>query len=181
MKRLRVRLALAAAAAGAVAIAIVTVAAAGGGHSLREKLTGYQETPALSTTGVGKFRASINRGANEIRYQLTYGGLESPATQSHIHFENRTNAGPIVVFLCTNLGNGPAGTQACPPNGGTIHLEGVDIAGLTPNRICHKGIARTFQIPRPFRNLTVVENVALSALSMLIAFGLGTSVQGRPT
>jgi len=120
MKRLRVRLALAAAAAGAVAIAIVTVAAAGGGHSIREKLTGYQETPALSTTGVGKFRASINRGANEIRYQLTYGGLESPATQSHIHFENRTNAGPIVVFLCTNLGNGPAGTQACPPNGGTI-------------------------------------------------------------
>ena len=108
MKRLRVRLALAAAAAGAVAIAIVTVAAAGGGHSIREKLTGYQETPALSTTGVGKFRASINRGANEIRYQLTYGGLESPATQSHIHFENRTNAGPIVVFLCTNLGNGPS-------------------------------------------------------------------------
>jgi hypothetical protein len=120
MKRLRVKLALAVVAAGALAIGIVTVALAGGGKSIREKLTGYQEVPALSTPGVGKFQASISRGANEIRYRLTYGGLESPATQSHIHFENRTNSGPVVVFLCTNLGNGPAGTQACPLNGGTI-------------------------------------------------------------
>ena len=120
MKRLRVKLALAVVAAGALAIGIVTVALAGGGKSIREKLTGYQEVPALSTPGVGRFQASISRGANEIRYRLTYGGLESPATQSHIHFENRTNSGPVVVFLCTNLGNGPAGTQACPTNGGTI-------------------------------------------------------------
>lgn len=120
MKRLRVKLTLAVVAAGALAIGIVTVAVAGGGHSIRERLTGYQEVPALSTPGVGKFRASIDRGAKAIHYQLTYGGLESPATQSHIHFENRTNAGPVVVFLCTNLGNGPAGTQACPPAGGTI-------------------------------------------------------------
>ena len=120
MKRLRGKLTLAVVAAGALAIGIVTVAVAGGGHSIRERLTGYQEVPALSTPGVGKFRASINRGASEIRYRLTYGGLESPATQSHIHFENRTNAGPIVVFLCTTRGNGPAGTQACPPAGGTI-------------------------------------------------------------
>ena len=55
-----------------------------------------------------------------MRYELTYGGLESPATQSHIHFEKKTNNGSIVVFLCSNLGNGPPGTQACPPNGGTI-------------------------------------------------------------
>jgi hypothetical protein len=51
---------------------------------------------------------------------LTFGGLETNATQSHIHFENRTNTGPIVVFLCSNLGNGPPGTQACPAAGGTI-------------------------------------------------------------
>lgn len=120
MKRLRVKLALAVVAAGALAIGIVAVAVAGGGHSIRAKLTGYQETPALSTTGTGKFRASINDAAHEIHYQLSYSGLESPVTQAHIHFENRTNAGPIVVFLCTNLGNGPAGTQACPPAGGTI-------------------------------------------------------------
>jgi CHRD domain-containing protein len=120
MNRLRGKLALAVVAAGALAIGIVAVAVAGGGHNLRERLTGYQEVPALSTPGVGHFRASVNKAANEISYRLTYTGLETAATQSHIHFENRTNNGPIVVFLCTNLGNGPAGTQACPPNGGTI-------------------------------------------------------------
>ena len=64
MTSLRVKLALAVAAAAALAIGIVTIAAAGGGHGLREKLTGYEEVPALSTPGVGHFRASINKGAN---------------------------------------------------------------------------------------------------------------------
>jgi hypothetical protein len=120
MKTRRVKLALAFVAAAALSIAVVAIAAANGDHGIREKLTGYQEVPALSTAGNGKFRASIDRKHSEIHYVLTYGGLESPATQSHIHFENKTNNGPIVVFLCTNLGNGPAGTQPCPPNGGTI-------------------------------------------------------------
>jgi hypothetical protein len=138
MKRMRVKLALALVAAGGLATGIVAVAIAGGGHGIREKLTGYQEAPVVSTTGVGKFRASIDRSANEIHYRLSYSGLESPATQAHIHFENRTNPGPIVVFLCTNLGNGPAGTQACPANGGTISgtIRPADVgAGATANGI----------------------------------------------
>jgi hypothetical protein len=120
MKTRRFRLAAALGVVAAVAVVIVAIAAARGGHGIREKLTGYQENPALSTTGHGKFRLTIDRKAQEIRYELTYGGLESPATQSHIHFEKKTNNGNIVVFLCSNLGNGPPGTQACPPNGGTI-------------------------------------------------------------
>jgi branched-chain amino acid transport system ATP-binding protein len=35
--------------------------------------------------------------------------------------------------------------------------------GLTPDAICHRGIARTFQIPRPFRKLSILENVAVAA------------------
>jgi hypothetical protein len=120
MKTRRFRLAAALGVVAAVAVVIVAIAAARGGHGIREKLTGYQENPALSTTGHGKFRLTIDRKTQEIRYELTYGGLESPATQSHIHFEKKTNNGNIVVFLCSNLGNGPPGTQACPPNGGTI-------------------------------------------------------------
>jgi branched-chain amino acid transport system ATP-binding protein len=49
------------------------------------------------------------------------------------------------------------------PSGGSIVLKGDEIAGLPANKVCHKGIGRTYQIPRPFHNLTLVENVALSA------------------
>jgi hypothetical protein len=34
-------------------------------------------------------------------------------TQTHIHFSQAATNGGIIVFLCTNLDNGPAGTQAC--------------------------------------------------------------------
>jgi CHRD domain len=119
MKRARMKIAVAVATAGVLGVGTVAMASAGGGDQ-RERLTGYEEVPALSTPGVGEFRASISRSSDEIRYRLTFSDLETDATQAHIHFENRTNNGPIVVFLCTNLGNGPAGTQACPPAGGTI-------------------------------------------------------------
>ena len=118
MKRARIKIALAVATAGVLGVGTVAMASAGGDP--RERLTGYEEVPALSTPGVGEFTASIPRSRDEIRYQLTFSGLETDATQAHIHFENETNNGPIVVFLCTNLGNGPAGTQACPPAGGTV-------------------------------------------------------------
>ena len=76
--------------------------------------------PALSTPGVGEFKIDLNRAGDALNYSLTFSGLETAAAQAHIHFENATNNGPIVVFLCSNLGNGPAGTQACPAAGGTI-------------------------------------------------------------
>ena len=118
MKRARIKIALAVATAGVLGVGTVAMASDGGDQ--RERLTGYEEVPALSTPGVGEFKASISRSSDEIRYRLTFSDLESAATQAHIHFENETNNGPIVVFLCTNLGNGPAGTQACPAAGGTI-------------------------------------------------------------
>jgi branched-chain amino acid transport system ATP-binding protein len=49
------------------------------------------------------------------------------------------------------------------PTAGSIKFAGEEIAGLPANRVCHKRLARTYQIPRPFRNLTLLENVALSA------------------
>jgi branched-chain amino acid transport system ATP-binding protein len=52
---------------------------------------------------------------------------------------------------------------ALPPTAGTIRFRGEAITGLTPDAICHRGIARTFQIPRPFRKLSIVENVAVAA------------------
>jgi len=49
------------------------------------------------------------------------------------------------------------------PTAGSVRFEGKEIAGLPAHAICHEGIARTFQIPRPFRRLSLVENVALAA------------------
>jgi branched-chain amino acid transport system ATP-binding protein len=51
-----------------------------------------------------------------------------------------------------------------PPTEGEVHLEGRPITRLRPERRCHLGIARTFQIVRPFPELTVRENVEAAAL-----------------
>jgi hypothetical protein len=88
---------------------------------VREQLVSYQEDPlALSTTGQGQFRLRINDAAQEITYQLTYSALEGTVTQSHIHLGGRAQSGGVSVFLCTNLGNGPVGTQLCPAAPATI-------------------------------------------------------------
>src|SRR5437870_1068371 len=49
------------------------------------------------------------------------------------------------------------------PTGGSIRFCGEDITGLPAHKVCHRGIARTFQIPRPFRKLSLIENVMLAA------------------
>ena len=50
-----------------------------------------------------------------------------------------------------------------PPSAGSIRLDGQDIGGLPPNQVCRRGVARTFQIPRPFRKLSILENATLAA------------------
>jgi hypothetical protein len=85
------------------------------------QLSGFNEDPlVLSTTGSGQFRAQINEQRQEITYRLSYTSLEGTVTQSHIHLGGSSQSGGISVFLCSNLGNGPAGTQACPPAPATI-------------------------------------------------------------
>jgi branched-chain amino acid transport system ATP-binding protein len=50
-----------------------------------------------------------------------------------------------------------------PPTSGSIRFRGREIGGEPAYRVAHHGIARTFQIPRPFRKLTLLDNVALAA------------------
>ena len=78
------------------------------------RLVGYQEVPSQSTTGKGKFTAVIDTVANTITYNLRYEALEGNVTQAHVHFGQMGVNGGISFFLCTNAGNGPAGTQLCP-------------------------------------------------------------------
>jgi CHRD domain len=89
-------------------------------RDLRAHLNGFQEVPTLSSSGVARFDARISRDEREVRWRLSYARTESDVTQAHIHFSAPALNGPIVVFLCTNLGNGPAGTQMCPAAPATI-------------------------------------------------------------
>jgi hypothetical protein len=93
---------------------------------VRARLIGLQEVPSVSSAGSGFFRASIDEAAGTITYWLAYGGVESAVTQSHLHLGQHHTNGGISVFLCSNLGNGPAGTQACPPS--PAEISGVIMA-----------------------------------------------------
>ncbi|HEV7264174.1 MAG TPA: ABC transporter ATP-binding protein [Falsiroseomonas sp.] len=50
------------------------------------------------------------------------------------------------------------------PDAGSITLDGARIEGLRPDRVFARGLGRTFQIPRPFPAMTVLENVMLAPL-----------------
>ena len=106
------------------------MAVAQGGADFRERLAGYQEVPALSTSGNGAFRASIRSGGSAIRYRLSYSGLSTPPQQAHIHLGQRGVNGGVSVFLCSNVG-GPAGTKPCPSPSGTVTgtLRASDVVG----------------------------------------------------
>jgi len=52
---------------------------------------------------------------------------------------------------------------ALRPSAGSIRFEGHEVGGTSPAEICHLGIARTFQIPRPFRKLSIRDNVMVAA------------------
>jgi len=51
-----------------------------------------------------------------------------------------------------------------PPSSGAIRFDGQDISGLKTHDICRKGLVRTFQIVKPFGNMTVLENVIVGEL-----------------
>jgi hypothetical protein len=104
---------------------------------ISEVLTGYEETAsAVSTTGNGTFTARISNDESRIDWELSYSDLEGAVQQSHIHFGQKSVTGPISVFLCTNLGNGPAGTQACPAPPATISgtITAADVTNLANER-----------------------------------------------
>jgi branched-chain amino acid transport system ATP-binding protein len=51
---------------------------------------------------------------------------------------------------------------ALRPNKGVVMFAGEDITTLPPNQRSHRGIARSFQLPRPFRSMTVLENLMVA-------------------
>src|SRR5262245_54526276 len=94
-----------------LAFATATAVAQAGFKRIKELLTGYEEVPAVSTGASGELNARISNDESRIDWELSYSDLEGAVQQAHIHLGNVGVNGGISVFLCTNLGNGPAGTQ----------------------------------------------------------------------
>src|SRR5262245_15015148 len=101
-------------------------------------LTGYEESPSVSTTGTGEFTATIAPDGETILYTETYSGLQGTVTQSHIHVGQLGVNGSVVIFLCQTATNpDPTGlAPQCPQQGtvsGTIMSANV-IAGATASQ-----------------------------------------------
>jgi branched-chain amino acid transport system ATP-binding protein len=89
-----------------------------------------------------------NRAVDDVSFTVEEGtitGLIGP-----------NGAGKTTLFNCL--------AGLFPPTSGRLHLEGERIDGLSPDRIFARGLARTFQIPRPFPAMTVLENVLVAPL-----------------
>ena len=81
----------------------------------------------------------------------------------------RVDKGEIVGLIGPN-GAGKTTLFNCiagfyPPTAGNVQFKGKDITGLPANEICLRGIARTFQIVRVFKDLSVLDNVMVGAFS----------------
>ena len=115
-----------------VLVSACSIAFAQGFKKISEFLTGYEEVPSVSTTGNGTFNARISNDESRIDWELSYSDLEGAVQQAHIHIGNVGVNGGISVFLCTNLGNGPAGIQPCPAPPATISGT-IVAADVSPN------------------------------------------------
>ena len=105
------------------------------------------QEPILSISGVSKRFGGL-RAVDGISFELGAGeimGLMGP-----------NGAGK------TTLVNVISGVYK--PDSGTIKFKGRDIARLPSHKVCHLGIARTYQIPQPFGDLTVLQNIIVAAM-----------------
>jgi branched-chain amino acid transport system ATP-binding protein len=92
----------------------------------------------------------------------SFGGLEAFAKVSLTVQEGEiagligpNGAGKTTLVNCI--------TGVYRPTRGEILFEGRSLLNLPPNQVCRLGIGRTFQIPRPFMNMTVLDNLRVCA------------------
>jgi branched-chain amino acid transport system ATP-binding protein len=103
--------------------------------------------PILSINRVSKRFGGL-RALNEVSFDLPAGvimGLMGP---------NGAGKTTLVNVICGFY----------KPDSGTIAFKGRDISRLSAHKVCHLGIARTYQIPQPFGDLTVSQNIKVAAM-----------------
>jgi len=121
---------------GALLVVSIAIASGGKRNFNTRGLNGYEENPDISTVASGSFKATVDEDAQTVNYELTYSGLEGDVQQAHIHFGKPAINGGVSLFLCSNLGNGPAGTPSCPQSGTVSRtVPASDIVGPTAQGI----------------------------------------------
>ena len=101
----------------------------------------------LELAGVGKSFRGL-RAVHDVSFSVPAGTIHA--------LIGPNGAGKTTIF------NMIAGVHA--PSAGTVSLDDVRISGLRPDRVCQAGVGRTFQIVRPFKGLSVLDNVTTGAL-----------------
>ncbi len=135
----------------------ISVATADEGQTnFSAKLSGFNEVlPGgaagngnVLSDGSGTFHATIQ--GDSLTYTLQFSGLTSNVTQSHIHFAERGVNGGVFLFLCSNLGNGPAGTPACPNDGSKVTrtVTAADFSGIATQNVPAQSFASAVRILR---------------------------------
>jgi branched-chain amino acid transport system ATP-binding protein len=101
----------------------------------------------LEVDRVGKRFRGL-RAVREVSFEVPAGAIHA--------LIGPNGAGKTTIF------NMIAGVYA--PDAGAVRLDGRTISGLRPDRVCDAGIGRTFQLVKPFKGLSVLENVTVGAL-----------------
>ena len=142
----RAQLATAVAVTGMFAVAAAGATATGNdsrsdSQRFAAYLKGYEEVPAVSTRARGSFRGKVT--SEGLEWRLRYSGIEGGAVmQAHIHFGQKHVNGGVSAFLCSNLGNAPAGVPPCPQDAadlrgtiGTDDIVGPVAQGIAPGEL----------------------------------------------
>ncbi len=103
---------------------------------------------SLSVKGISKSFSGL-RAVDDVSFDVKAGAIQA--------LIGPNGAGKTTIF------NMIAGVFR--PDTGDVLLDGKSLVGKRPDQICHAGVGRTFQIVRPFNDLTVQENVAIGALA----------------
>ena len=101
----------------------------------------------LEIAGLGKQFRGL-RAVHDVSFAVPVGAIHA--------LIGPNGAGKTTIF------NMIAGVHV--PSAGTVNLDGRTISGLRPDKVCDAGVGRTFQIVRPFKGLSVLENVTTGAL-----------------
>jgi hypothetical protein len=80
------------------------------------------ETGAILSDASATLKAHLDNTAMTLTYTFSYSATTSNINQAHIHFGKAHTPGGVIVFLCTNLNNGPAAATPplCPPGPATV-------------------------------------------------------------